>query len=200
MNWFEHAGARVGPGGGHRIYTGLLTDTGGFRYSNTSPNVMADRLELLDRGVDGTELAERLLERDADRAAAHVCSGRLSRLRFTAENRRSAGCRVSGEDLEETGASGEDLEGLVNYPRNIEGVEVGMLFKEMDDGTVKVSLRSAGKATWPPSRSSSAEAATSGRPGAGCPCRWIRQCRSSSTRCAVRCNAGKALATTNGTV
>ena len=38
------------------------------------------------------------------------------------------------------------MEGLVNYARNIDGVEVGMLFKVTEDGSVKVSLRSAGSA------------------------------------------------------
>ncbi|MNV57867.1 Bifunctional oligoribonuclease and PAP phosphatase NrnA [compost metagenome] len=43
------------------------------------------------------------------------------------------------------GAANEDLEGIVNYPRNIQGVEVGMLFKVIHDQAVKVSFRSAGK-------------------------------------------------------
>jgi phosphoesterase RecJ-like protein len=47
--------------------------------------------------------------------------------------------------LLQSGAYNEDLDGLVNYPRNVEGVEVGMLFKEKEPGVVKVSLRSAGK-------------------------------------------------------
>ncbi|MNC71821.1 Bifunctional oligoribonuclease and PAP phosphatase NrnA [compost metagenome] len=45
----------------------------------------------------------------------------------------------------ECNAANEDLEGIVNYPRNIRGVEVGMLFKVIDETAVKVSLRSAGK-------------------------------------------------------
>ena len=48
-------------------------------------------------------------------------------------------------DMKLTGAIHEDLEGIVNYPRNIQGVEVGMLFKVIHEGAVKVSLRSAGK-------------------------------------------------------
>jgi phosphoesterase RecJ-like protein len=68
----------------------------------------------------------------------------LSTLSFS-HNRQLAWLSVSLGDLELTGASSEDLEGLVNYPRNVEGVEVGMLFKEKEPGVVKVSLRSAGK-------------------------------------------------------
>ena len=48
--------------------------------------------------------------------------------------------------MAQTGAIGDDLEGLVNYALNVEGVEVGILFKETENGQVKVSMRSSGKA------------------------------------------------------
>ncbi|TVX97619.1 DHH family phosphoesterase [Cohnella terricola] len=126
------------------IYTGLLTDTGGFRYSNTSPLVMAMASRLLELGVNGPELAETLLERMTV-GQLHILQRGLSRLSLTS-NQRIAWVWVTSEDLEETGATNEDLEGLVNYPRNIEGVEVGLLFKQNGTQSVKVSMRSAGKA------------------------------------------------------
>jgi phosphoesterase RecJ-like protein len=125
------------------IYTGLLTDTGGFRYSNTSPLVMAMASRLLAAGVNGPELAEHLLER-MTMGQLHITQRGLSRLSFSA-NHQIGWLWVTSEDLEETGATNEDLEGLVNYPRNIEGVEVGMLFKQNGQDSVKVSLRSAGR-------------------------------------------------------
>ncbi len=124
------------------IYTGILTDTGGFRYSNTSPEAMAMASRLLEAGANGPELAETLLERMSLGQMQMIGRG-LSRLAFS-DDRRIAWLWVTSEDLAETGASNEDLEGLVNYPRNIEGVEVGMLFKENGTASVKVSLRSAG--------------------------------------------------------
>lgn len=124
------------------IYTGMLTDTGGFRYSNTSPDVMAIASRLLQAGVDGPQLAELLLERMSLGQMQMIRRG-LSRLSFSEDN-RIAWLWVTSEDLAETGASNEDLEGLVNYPRNIEGVEVGILFKVNGTESVKVSLRSAG--------------------------------------------------------
>ncbi len=51
---------------------------------------------------------------------------------------------VSPDDMTECGAVNEDLEGIVNYPRNIRGVEVGIFFKVINDQAVKASLRSAG--------------------------------------------------------
>ncbi|TFE24385.1 DHH family phosphoesterase [Cohnella luojiensis] len=125
------------------IYTGLLTDTGGFRYSNTSPLVMAMASRLLEAGVNGPELAELLLERMTMGQLLVVQRG-LSRLSFSPDQ-RIGWLWVNSEDLNETGATNEDLEGLVNYPRNIEGVEVGILFKQNGEESVKVSLRSAGR-------------------------------------------------------
>lgn len=125
------------------IYTGLLTDTGGFRYSNTSPLVMAMASRLLAAGVNGPELAEHLLER-MTMGQLHITQRGLSRLSFS-PNHKIGWLWVTSEDLEETGATNEDLEGLVNYPRNIEGVEVGMLFKQNGQESVKVSFRSAGR-------------------------------------------------------
>ncbi|RED86445.1 DHH family phosphoesterase [Cohnella phaseoli] len=125
------------------IYTGLLTDTGGFRYSSTSPLVMAMASRLLQAGANGPELAEHLLERMTP-GQLRILQRGLSRLELS-EDERIAWLWVTSEDLEETGATNEDLEGLVNYPRNIEGVEVGLLFKQNGEQSVKVSMRSAGK-------------------------------------------------------
>jgi len=124
------------------IYTGILTDTGGFRYPNTTPASHRIASEMLERGAAGSQIAERLLER-VPHSHVRLLKRALSTLSFAAGNRISW-LTVTRADMAETEAETEDLEGLVNYPRNIEGVEVGILFKEVDDGKVKVSLRSAG--------------------------------------------------------
>lgn len=125
------------------LYTGLLTDTGGFRYTNTSPKVMAAVSELLALGVNGPELAETLLE-EMTLAQVKVLNRALNTLQLSPEG-DIAWVHVTPQDMEECGAANEDLEGIVNYPRNIRGVEVGMLFKVITERSVKVSLRSAGK-------------------------------------------------------
>ncbi|NEW05592.1 bifunctional oligoribonuclease/PAP phosphatase NrnA [Paenibacillus sp. SYP-B3998] len=128
---------------GECIYTGLLTDTGGFRYSNTTPEVMQIGATLLKLGVQGSVIAEKVLER-LTYSQTVLLQRALSTLSF-AHDRKLAWLAVSLEDLELTGASSDDLDGLVNYPRNVEGVEVGMLFKQKAIGIIKVSLRSAGQ-------------------------------------------------------
>ncbi|MCE5168102.1 bifunctional oligoribonuclease/PAP phosphatase NrnA [Paenibacillus profundus] len=124
------------------LYTGILTDTGGFRYSNTTPHVMAIASQLLKHGVDGNDIADRLLEKMSMPQVQLIKRG-LSRLSFTPDQ-KIGWLYISPEDMIDTGALSEDLEGLVNYPRNIEGVEVGLLFKQVDETGVKVSMRSAG--------------------------------------------------------
>jgi len=125
------------------IYNGLLTDTGGFRYSNTTSEVMQMAASLLALGVSGADIAERVLERLSYPQMALLQSA-LPTLAY-AHERQVAWLSVSLADLAATGAAGEDLDGLVNYARNVEGVEVGMLFKEKAPGVIKVSLRSAGQ-------------------------------------------------------
>lgn len=126
------------------IYTGLLTDTGGFRYSNTSPRVMEIASRLLAVGVSGNELADHLLEK-MTMAKLKLLQIALNRLEFT-DNLEIGWVFIGKDDLRDTGAVSEDLEGIVNYALNVDGVEVGILFKETEDGAVKASLRSAGKA------------------------------------------------------
>lgn len=124
------------------IYSGLLTDTGGFRYSNTSPKVLTIAAELLGYGVPGYELAERLLE-TMTYAQVSLLKESLKTLSF-AHDKKLAWLSVTLDDLRTTEASSEDMDGLVNYARNVEGVEVGVLFKEKQPGVIKVSMRSAG--------------------------------------------------------
>ncbi|WP_058303977.1 DHH family phosphoesterase [Gorillibacterium timonense] len=125
------------------IYTGMLTDTGGFRYANTNPEVMKIASELLQWGVPGSELAVRLLER-LTLSQVRLLQKGLGSLSFSHGGKIAWIC-ISHSDIEELGATSDDMDNLVNYPRNIEGVDVGILFKEMKPGIFKVSLRSAGE-------------------------------------------------------
>nr|WP_223829869.1 bifunctional oligoribonuclease/PAP phosphatase NrnA [Paenibacillus arenilitoris] len=140
----ERAGIALDLDSATAIYTGLLTDTGGFRYSNTSARVMEIASRLLATGVPGSELADRLLEK-MTMAKLKLLKLSLNRLTFT-DNQEIGWVYIAKNDLQNTNAVPEDLEGIVNYALNVDGVQVGILFKETEDGTVKASLRSAGKA------------------------------------------------------
>jgi bifunctional oligoribonuclease and PAP phosphatase NrnA len=124
------------------IYTGLLTDTGGFRYSNTSPRVMQIASRMLSFGVSGYQLAEWLLE-IMPYSQMQLLRRALATLAFAAD-RQICWMTLTMGDLAEAEANQEDSGGLVNYARNIEGVRVGLLFKESAPDEIKVSFRSDG--------------------------------------------------------
>ncbi|MFD2116783.1 bifunctional oligoribonuclease/PAP phosphatase NrnA [Paenibacillus yanchengensis] len=124
------------------IYTGLLTDTGGFRYSNTSAKVMQIVSHLLHLGVNGSQISDLLLEK---MTMAKLQLLRLSLSRLTFDDKQQIGwVYILQTDMESTGAVSEDVEGIVNYALNVDGVQVGILFKEAEDGSIKASIRSAG--------------------------------------------------------
>src|SRR5690606_7205033 len=125
------------------LYTGLLTDTGGFRYANTSPAVMEMAAKLLALGVSGYELADHLLEK-MTLAKLKLLQTSLARITFS-DDLAIGWVAILKDDLASCGAVSEDLEGIVNYVLNVDGVEVGILFKQTETGEVKASLRSAGK-------------------------------------------------------
>lgn len=117
------------------IYTGLLTDTGGFRYGNTTPQVLRRAANLLDHGVEGHKIADRVLESVTEQQLTLLRKA-LSTLSFSHQG------QVAWMWLRNCTTGDADIEGIVNYARKVEGVEVGILFREIDDQTIRVSLRS----------------------------------------------------------
>lgn len=94
--------------------------------------------QLLAYGVDGPSLSEKLLE-EMTFPQMKVLTKALQTLTMS-EDGKVAWVVVSPDDMTECGAVNEDLEGIVNYPRNIRGVEVGIFFKVINDQAVKVQL------------------------------------------------------------
>lgn len=127
---------------GTALYSGLITDTGGFRYSNTSPEVMKMASDLLAIGVSGHKLADTLLEKMTI-GKLKILKLALSRITFS-EDEKIGWVHINKDDLNICNAEPEDLEGIVNYVLNVDGVEVAILFKETKTGAYKASLRSAG--------------------------------------------------------
>ena len=124
------------------LYCAILTDTGGFRFSNTSPRAHAIAAELLTAGVDPEEMYRRIY--------ASVSPGRLALLRdalSTLEVDRDYGIAwisVPADALDRYDVSSEDLEGIVEHPRSISGTRLAVFFRDLGYGKVKVSFRSTG--------------------------------------------------------
>ncbi|MGD9677162.1 MAG: bifunctional oligoribonuclease/PAP phosphatase NrnA [Vulcanibacillus sp.] len=119
------------------IYTGLLTDTGGFRYSNTNSNVMRIAAEMLEYDISPASIAEITLE-TITKNYLEILKKALSNLEIV-EGLSIAWTTLTYSDLANLE---EETEGIVSYARNIEGVEVGIFFRETSPNEYKVSLRS----------------------------------------------------------
>ncbi|PWK12666.1 DHH family phosphoesterase [Tumebacillus permanentifrigoris] len=122
------------------LYTGLVTDTGGFRYSNTSEEVMLIAASLLKLGVQPYNVIDKVME-TMTWAQVLLIRAALENLGRSEDGKYAWLC-VTRQMIEDAKGCDEDVEGLVNYPRNVEGVEVGILFREATPGKVKVSFRS----------------------------------------------------------
>jgi phosphoesterase RecJ-like protein len=122
------------------LYTGILTDTGQFRFTSTTRRTFLLAAELMARGAQPTEAGFELYERETT-GKLQLLQRFLSSLTMECDGRVCIGILHNGV-FEETGASLEDTEGLVDYARCIDGVDVGVLIEERPDGSVKASLRS----------------------------------------------------------
>jgi len=120
------------------LHLGIVTDTGRFSYASATAEVFAIAAELIERGANPAEtnflvfehesrgkleLTKRFLNSIQFHEAGKICSGELTQADYTA-----------------TGTTKEDKEGLVEFPRSVEGVEIAVLMEEGRDG-VRGSLR-----------------------------------------------------------
>ena len=132
-------GAPLGPVAANHLFMALATDTGWFRHPNTTPATFALASELMAAGANPTLLYERLYE-DAPLARFRLVGVALERLQVRAGG-KVAFTEIYLKDYPVTGAVPGDTEDLINYPRSVEGVEVGLVFIEQPGGGTKVSLR-----------------------------------------------------------
>ncbi len=122
------------------LYVAILTDTGSFRFSNSTPAIHRIAAELVERGASPDRLHQRVYGSHHRRRFELLrrCLGTLR----TDRGGRLAWMIVPREDYRELGCTPEDLDGFVDVPREIAGVEVAVLIREMDDEAAKVSFRS----------------------------------------------------------
>lgn len=139
---FEESGVEMTVEAAECAYVGLVTDTGGFRFSNTNARAHRSAIRLIEAGVDVGAVSARVFE-VVSVPKSKLLRVFLERLELS-ECGRLAHSTLTEEDMTSAGATGEDVDGLVNYARNIDGVQVGILFRRLDSETVKVSMRSLG--------------------------------------------------------
>jgi phosphoesterase RecJ-like protein len=123
------------------LYIAILTDTGSFRFSNSTPGCHRVTAELIERGAEPEHL-HRQVYGDAPLRRFQLLREALGTLELDTEL-GVAWMTVPEDAFQALGATPEDLEGLVDYPRSLQGVGVGLLFRKTTYGT-KISFRSNG--------------------------------------------------------
>jgi phosphoesterase RecJ-like protein len=132
------------------IYTGILTDTGSFRFSNTNQAAFAISQEMVQYGVKPYNVAQHVF--------GTYSLGRIKLLNLAldsieiSDNGKLSVMTLTNAMFEETGTQAEDVDGIINYARRIEDVKVAALIQEQKNGGTNsdklrnfhVSLRSDG--------------------------------------------------------
>jgi bifunctional oligoribonuclease and PAP phosphatase NrnA len=136
----EAAGVLVSPSMATNLYVALVTDTGDFRYSNTTPRAFVAAARLVAAGAQPCAIAESLCEHNPVRVV-RLTAAVLATLELLADG-RVAVITCDSAMLAASGAGPEDTENLINIPRAIDGVHVAVLFKAFRPGSVRVSMRS----------------------------------------------------------
>jgi Exopolyphosphatase-related proteins len=135
-------GLEITPRIAQSLYAAMLTDTGGFRFSNTTPRVHAVAADLLAIGVEPEEMYVRI-----------YASAPAGRLRLLAEVLGTLGVddahglawlSMSAGALDRYDVRQEDLDGVVEHARSIAGTRMALFFRDLGYGKVKVSFRSTG--------------------------------------------------------
>jgi phosphoesterase RecJ-like protein len=134
------AGHHLSPDAAEQIYAAILTDTGRFRFRGTTPRSLNICAKLLRLGVDPETVTERIYFSHGE--ANLRLLGDLIRRMEVFFGGRACVLSLSNGDLERFNASFADTEGFVDYTQYLEGVEVGILFKEIAPGVTKASMRS----------------------------------------------------------
>ena len=122
------------------LYVSLISDTGGFRHANTNAEALHVASELIRAGVIPATIAASLEERPSP-AKLRLLGSVLSSLELHCGGRAGV-LSVTTEMVEGARASWEDIEGMVNWGRNVDGVQVGVLLTAAKGGGVRVSMRS----------------------------------------------------------
>jgi phosphoesterase RecJ-like protein len=139
----KRLGAAITPEIASALYVGLVTDTGMFMYENTGAATHRIAAELIDAGVDVNDTFRRLYER-VPIEKVRLIGRALEKIELFDDGRFGV-TYVSAADYADTGAGEVHTEGIIDFVRALEGVEVAAMIRDKTDGgnsARKVSLRS----------------------------------------------------------
>lgn len=124
------------------IYTGMMTDTGGFTYNSNDPEIFEIISLLLKKGINRDQIYRNVNNNYSDQRFRLLGFTLSQRMKIYPEN-KAALIYLSKEDQKQFTLAKGDTEGFVNYPLSIKDILFSVFIRE-DDELVKVSLRSQG--------------------------------------------------------
>ncbi len=124
------------------LFTGISTDTGCFKYTNTTPETHRLAAEMIEHGADAATI-NRIMFDTKSRAKLELERMVLASMGFYADGKVALVC-ITNQMMEDSGAEDDDTDGISNLPRQIQGVSVGISVREKTETAYKISLRSAG--------------------------------------------------------
>jgi len=122
------------------LYTSILTDTGGFKFENTRPETLHVCAKLIEAGANPSFINKKCFE-SKPLAMVKLQARAIDQAIFT-ENNKIAYTAVTREMLESLNASDDHIDGISEALRQINTVEIAMVFKETYKGDTKISFRS----------------------------------------------------------
>ena len=124
------------------LYTGVVTDTGRFQYANSTPETLRLAADLLAYGVPAPDIASEVF--DSSPFGYLKLLGRMLERATLFEPERFVYSWVTQKDLVDNGVQMDETEKLIDLLRATRAADVAAMFKEQQDGTFRVSLRSRG--------------------------------------------------------
>ena len=139
LNVVKEMGVRITPHIASCLYLGMATDTGCFKFSNTTPRTLRLAAELMEKGAKSSEINRFMFEiKSRERIAMERLV--LENMEFFFEG-RCAVLTVTEDMINLTGCDRADLDGITAISRQVEGVFIGITIKEQPDKSFKVSVR-----------------------------------------------------------
>lgn len=138
----DHWGLTLDSDVAANLYTAIMTDTGSFRYDNTTAATLRIAARLIEAGARPGTIAAAVYEH-MSWSAFQLLRSSLNTLSRSADG-RIAWMMLTQEMLRQSDATDDDSAGLSQYPRMIAGVDVGLLLRETSEDETRISLRSRG--------------------------------------------------------
>jgi phosphoesterase RecJ-like protein len=125
-----------------QLYTGILTDTGSFRFSNTTERVLEIARRLVNCGARPSFIAEQVYDSSSPQRI-QLLARVLATVQFHADDQLVT-AELTQQMFNETGTSPSDTESFINHLRSVKTARMAILFREEKDGVINVSMRSKG--------------------------------------------------------